>query len=232
MTTQFLSSLFTTLAQVSFTLTGLLAIAVAGDNYRRVFWFGDKSRSTFISICFLLLVLPGFVSIGGLIVPPFETRIPTWPIATIILGSAYFLLSFFYTYIRKKLAEPEEFKKLGKSLFVVIFEMGFYGFFMIIFGAWGYFFYSKFPIANHNPAETLMGILLFVIIFSAVLISFRLLQTPEQPAKLSENINIIPPSSRSIVVNQKTNAGINVITALLIAVISFGAGLFLKTRSK
>jgi len=75
MTSQYLSTFFTTLAQVSFTLSGLMAIAIAGDSKRRDYWFGNEPRSLFVYISFLLLFLPGFVSISGLIPPYSKTSI-------------------------------------------------------------------------------------------------------------------------------------------------------------
>ncbi len=81
-------TLFTTLAQVSFTVSGLMAVAIAGDSKRRDYWFGHEARSLFVYKSFLLLLLPGFVSIGGLI--PSAGKVPSWVFVTLFWG--YFIL--------------------------------------------------------------------------------------------------------------------------------------------
>ena len=120
MTSEALKQLFTTLAQVSFTLTGLLAIAIGGDKQRRDYWFENEDRSLFVYICFIMLILPGLVSVSGLIPSDTVFYFLPWPFFTIILGAVYLRLSCKYSVNKNKLVYTEERKLLKKSLQIIL----------------------------------------------------------------------------------------------------------------
>src|SRR5215216_6208508 len=97
-----LLTFFGTLAQVSFTVSGLMAVAIAGDSKRRDYWLGHESRSLFVSLSFLILLLPGFISIGGLIPPTSDGNIPSWVSVCFILGLLYLTLAIVFFFRKRK----------------------------------------------------------------------------------------------------------------------------------
>jgi hypothetical protein len=60
------ANLFGTIAQISFGITGLLFVALTIDEQRIKRWFAKKNV-TFAALSFLMVVLPGFISLVGLI---------------------------------------------------------------------------------------------------------------------------------------------------------------------
>ena len=224
-----LTTFFTTLAQVSFTISGLMAVAIAGDNERREYWFGHQARSFFVYICFLLLLLPGFVSIGGLI-PPFQDNIPSWPLAAFVLGLIYIALSVSFFFKKKKLTEPDEFKRLEKNFSKVNSEMSFYGIFMIILGVFGFSSHYINSVKIYGQQEPLLGILLFFSMFSGAINSVDLLRTNETSNNEKKEISPIPSSEQPETLNQKGNQEPVVLIALLTALIAFLIGLIFRQK--
>jgi len=232
MASPFLSTLFTTLAQVSFTVSGLMAVAIAGDSKRRDYWFGHEARSLFVYISFLLLLLPGFVSIGGLIPPSIKTTIPSWPFTTFVLGVLYSTLAVVFFFRKRKLAEPEEFKRLEQRFSKVNSEMGLFGFAMIFVSVGGYSGYYTASNLTYSQAETLVGIILFIAMMSGAVASVVLLRVNDEISnkviKQTEITRLPDPSS--VVESQGSNSNTYLFTTLSIAAIAFLVGLLIKIR--
>lgn len=116
---------FSTVAQVTFTLAGLLLIALAGDNKSRRFWFGHEPRAIFAYISFTLVVMPGIFSIGSLVftAPSSSDKIiiliPSWPFAAVLTGIFYWFLSGLISDSKNKIRDDPEFLRLDKILSVV-----------------------------------------------------------------------------------------------------------------
>lgn len=60
------ADLFGTVAQVSFGIAGLFFVALTINEQRRTRWF-DKENFSFVGFSFVMIVLPGFISLVGLI---------------------------------------------------------------------------------------------------------------------------------------------------------------------
>lgn len=153
-----------------------MAVAIAGDNNRREYWFGNESRSRFVYISFLLLILPGIVSIGGLI-PINENKIPSWPFGTLFFGLIYFGLAITFSISKRKLDDPEEFKKLERNILNVTWEMGVDGFVMIVSSVLGIMAMLVINQEFYSGTETAIGIWLLLSVFTSAINSIVLLRT-------------------------------------------------------
>lgn len=83
-----MESLFSTIAQISFTLLGLFIVALTIDVKSRKFWFGEAHRRRYASIILLYTILPGLVALGGLI-PLLHEGVPSWLLLSIFLFAMY-----------------------------------------------------------------------------------------------------------------------------------------------
>lgn len=230
--TSSLITLFSTLAQVSFTVSGLMAVAIAGDSKRRDYWFGNESRSLFVYITFLLLLLPGFFSIGGLIPTPSNLNIPSWTYTSLSLGILYLLLFITYFFRKKKLAEPEEFERLETKFFKVIWELGTYGIGMVLLGGFGYSTFYTSSVHNYDLLKIGVGIMLLLLTMIGALNSVILLRENNLPIQISEKINSLTPLEQIGNSNQKKNSNSNIYTVLIISIFAFVIGLFINQKSK
>jgi hypothetical protein len=223
-------TLFTTLAQVSFTVAGLMAVAIAGDGDRRDYWFRHEARSLFVYVSFLLLLLPGFVSIGGLI--PSTYKVPSWAFVTLFLGLLYSALAITFGVRKRKLAEAAEFRRLEKKYLGTISELGFYGFATLFIAAvGGAGAYKASP--AYNLAETGLGALLFLSVLSGAVLSVGLLRNTEELNKISpETHGAKLTEVDSDLLNKERVTGPYVIISLLIAIIAFLMGVFAKSEDR
>ena len=206
MTSPLITSFFTTLAQVSFTVSGLLAIAIAGDSKKRDYWFGHEFHSLYVQISFLLLLLPGFVSIAGLITISSKINIPFWPFAAFTLGLIYSLLAISFFFRRKRLADPEEFRRLENKFFKVIPEMGIYGIILIFLGIFGLSAYYSSAEALFDQIQMWLGIMLIFSVLSAAGNSITLLRANELPVKAKEEMTTITAFESSVGGNRKADS--------------------------
>lgn len=62
-----MENFFSTIAQVSFTIVGLFFVAITLDSETRDFWFNQKPHDRYTYLNFLVMLLPGFLALGGLI---------------------------------------------------------------------------------------------------------------------------------------------------------------------
>jgi hypothetical protein len=97
-----MENLFSTIAQISFTLVGLFYLALTLEAKSKDFWFGEKLQSRYVYLNLLFLLLPGFIALSGLIPSAWES-ISIWPF------SGLFLVIIYYFLFR-------EFKKITKEL--------------------------------------------------------------------------------------------------------------------
>lgn len=221
-------TLFTTLAQVSFTVSGLMAVAIAGDEKRRDYWFGHEARSLFVYIGFLLLLLPGFISIGGLI--PSTMRVPAWVFVTMSLGLLYMALAVTFWFRKRKLAEAGEFRRLERKYFGSISELGFYGFAVFFIAAAGGV-WALSTSSAYSKAETWLGIMLFLAELSGAVLSIGLLRNTEKLDKVRNETDVIKVhENTSDHVNKERLTGPYVIISLLIAIIAFLMGVFVNSE--
>lgn len=79
-----METLFSTVAQISFTLVGLFVVALTVDSDSRIFWFGEKPQSRYAYLNLLIMLIPGLFALGGL-VSLGEGIFPSWPIAAMFL---------------------------------------------------------------------------------------------------------------------------------------------------
>ncbi|MBI5354475.1 MAG: hypothetical protein HZB50_17680 [Chloroflexi bacterium] len=230
-TSSSLVSFFTTLAQISFTVAGLMAIAIAGDSKRREYWLENKSRSLFVYINFLILLLPGFISIGGLIPQSPNTVFTAWMFTALSFGLLYSNLAVIFFFRKRKLDDPEEFKRLEKRFFKVNLEMGILGWAMIISSIGGYAACYTLSITDYSNAETYLGIMLFLAMTNGAITSVTLLRANELPSNEREDIGAISqPRQNLIIERSNSNSSLFVFTTLIVAIIAFLIGIFTKNR--
>lgn len=229
MESQKMLTLFTTLAQVSFTISGLLAVAIAGDSKRRDYWFVNKSRSLFVYLTFLILLLPGFISVGGLI--PLTYIIPSWVVVSFLFGLLYFLLAITMYFRKRKLADVDEFKRLEKNIFKVNSEIGLLGMGMLIASIYGGFWSYTSPSIEYPNTEGWLGLILFYATVSGAISSVIFLRASE-PENLDNKDKFLSPEFTESPTRQtqKTDSGFYAVISLLIAIIAFLIGVFFKTR--
>jgi len=230
MTSPSLTTLFNTLAQVSFTISGLMAVAIAGDSKRRDYWFGHEARSLYVRISFLLLVLPGFISIGGLI--PLPGIIPPWPIVTGFYGAIYFILSINFYFMIRKFSEPEEYKRLEKKFSKVNTEMGVFGLSMIVIGLIGFGNFVTPSVDISSFLETVIGMLLFFGTVFGAIAAINLLKANELHSDVDDEFPKPDQTKQhSLVVDQNPNVNRIVGFSLLAGIIGILIGIFVNDRN-
>ena len=226
-----LTTMFSTLAQVSFTVSGLMAVAIAGDADRRNYWFGDKARSLFVYISFLLLLLPGFISVGGLI-PSYSEKIPSWPYIAFFWGFLYLMLSITFFFRKKKAVRFDEFSRLEKEYAKVNTEMGSVGIvitILAIFNWGGYMISSQSTI---NQTETLLGITLWILTITSIIQSVDFLRSNEQASIQNNESNLTKSNEPSIhKADENKSVVIFIVGALVIAIIAFITGLIIDHKN-
>jgi MFS family permease len=222
-----LETLFTTLAQVSFTVSGLMAVAIAGDSNRRDYWFGHKSRSFFVYINFLLLLLPGFISLSALI-----TEIngrPSWTVSAILLGLLFGALSISFFFRKRKLSEPNEYKRLEGKFSKVNREMGLYSVALIFLGVFGYHSYDITLGIKTVYAELWTGILLVSMVITSSLNSVIFLQTnTETEGNKETETPFIEEKTEPT--DKNDSIGINIIYSLFLAFAFFLIGIVIDRK--
>ncbi len=219
------------MAQVSFTVSGLMAVAIAGDSKRRDYWFGHRSRSLFVYISFLILLLPGFISIGGLI--PSNGEVPSWIFVTFFFGLLYMMLAVTYFFQKRKLAEPEEFKRLEKRFSKVNSELGFYGLAIFLASIWGWINIYIAATTEYEKAETWLGVVLFFATISGALASVILLRANEETPDTTNSGNAVAilPKNKTFE-EQDSRSGFYILISLLFSIIAFMIGLFLRSKDE
>ncbi len=235
-----MSTFFTTIAQISFTIAGLIIVALAGDSETRHYWFGNRHRRLFAHTTLSLVLLPGLVSIFSLI--PLYTPYPSWLFSTGILGCIFVSLSIYISRLAKTETRQTELNlKLQSSLLssegcilsgVAIFAL-------IMFhikadGLWENFYYSK----------ILLTFILSLFVMTSAYSVIELLNSFEDSKKnsLQKNVHsnklddseISNTQNHSPVANEDTSkvAAPNGKTALTIVLVGIVTFLFSRLLSK
>lgn len=97
-----LKDLFTTVAQVSFAIAGLVFIGLTLDDETRKFWFSE-ANAVYVNTNLLLIILPGLVSLGGLIPQVPFLLIPSWAWMNLLIGGLYFSVTIIYNLKTKRM---------------------------------------------------------------------------------------------------------------------------------
>ena len=224
--------MFSVLAQVSFTISGLLAIAIAGDADHRNYWFNDKTRSLFLYFNFLLLLLPGFISVGGLI-PSYSKKVPTWPYIAFFWGVIYIILSIIFFFRKKKAVRLDKFARLEKKYSKINTELGFFGIITVIIAAFSWGGYMEASQSTINQTEMLLGVILWISTLSSVLQSVDFLRSNKEDSKRNNENNIDKLDEKTVQMPFKNKGkDIFIVTSLIVTIIAFVAGLIVDHRNK
>jgi len=97
-----METLFSTVAQISFTILGLFFVVLTVDSETRTRWFNQNPENHYMRLNFLVMLVPGFLSLGGLINLG-EGIFRSWIVASFILFSLSLLT---YIQLRKLKKEP------------------------------------------------------------------------------------------------------------------------------
>lgn len=96
-----MDALFSTIAQISFTLVGLLFLSFTVDAKSRLFWFGKYPKNRYAYITVLYLILPGGLALGGLI-PSYWKTVPSWLPFSFLMLVIYVFLFFELIKLKKE----------------------------------------------------------------------------------------------------------------------------------
>jgi len=119
-----LKDLFMTISQISFTITGLMFIGLTLDDDTRKFWF-TETNSIYVNLNLATLLLPGLISLGGLIPQVPLINIPSWMLMTLLIGVLYLYLALAASRLRKD-PKYQGFKELEKQFGDVTRGLWFY----------------------------------------------------------------------------------------------------------
>lgn len=231
LTSSFLTNLFNTFAQVSFTVAGLLVLAIAGDSNQRTYWFGNEARSVYARQTILILLLPGFISLGGVIPPLTENSIPTWPFSAGLFGLIYLLLAIDYRIRRRKLHDPSEYRRLVTMFSNVNTEMAFFGSSSLFVAILGYFSYRALEQVQYGIFEIALGIFFSTSVVTGALASIAFLKlskevdNPESNIQTNENTEILDAST-----NVDSNGLLYALASIIVALFFFMLGLIINIR--
>jgi hypothetical protein len=108
-----MEQLFSTVAQITFTIVGLFFVALTVEPESRDFWFSNKINSRFVAINLIFMLLPGFLALGGLLPPLYSLH--SWPIMNISWSFAYWII-LRRLFQMKKLGELHHLKALEEEM--------------------------------------------------------------------------------------------------------------------
>lgn len=103
-----MENLFSTVAEISFTLLGFLILVFTIDTKSRKFWFRQYPQSRYAYINILFMIMPGFLALGGLL-PSISDKLPAWVVVNIFAFIFYFL----FTIELYKIKKSPEYKKIS-----------------------------------------------------------------------------------------------------------------------
>jgi len=212
-----LISLFETLAQVSFAVTGLLLVVVAGDAEARKRWFGTPARQAFTQGTLYLILLPGFVSLSSLI-PPFNPAFATWPFA----AGGWSLICGIYAYLLKRVArkEREKYSVLEDRFFKTSNNLIAAMILLVLLALYGLTVYSV-GIGQSN-AETMAGLFVTALMVLAtinVMILLNVNLDPENAKTPDEDTPKTVPAPQKPVTPSEVDAALPALSILAVAAI-------------
>lgn len=184
------------MAQVSFTATGLLTVAVAVDKETRLYWFGNRGRRSFAFNHLFLILWPGFVSLGGLIPPAYNGAIPAWPYATAIIGLIYLIILFssYSTYRnREDKQELQKLLKLFSNPVTIILIYSIALFYLCLSGYLSYLLTPDKSLGN----ESGLAVILIALTAHAVLAAALMLRPLDSLSDKTAD-SIVPMEQRSL----------------------------------
>lgn len=133
-----MENFFSTISQITFTVIGLFFVSVTFDAETRKFWFYEKFYSRYTYFTFLVMLFPGFLSIGGLVSAK-ENEFPAWTITGLI-----FLFIYIWVFLEfRKLKKSYEYKKIKELEYSldVYGTLRFHLVFLLILPAYGFLCY-------------------------------------------------------------------------------------------
>lgn len=215
--------LFTTVAQISFTLAGFVVVVIMGDKVIRESWLQEKPRASYVFIVLLFLVMPGLIALGGLIQP--RSDIPSWPFSSTPILVIYFIL---LREILNALHESgnQETLILEGTVNAINFLRRFITIFAIlsIIGVLTYYLTS--PQFSKDLIEILLGSFLGLSIFSSSVVTILMLKADADIRKKDHEKKSVPMVNDDFLHGRKPAGRLSIITAVLIISIMFFVGLF------
>ncbi len=223
----YLITFFTTMAQVSFTATGLLTVAIAVDVETRQYWLGNRSRRVFAFDHLFLILWPGFISLGGLIPPGFINAIPAWPYATVVIGLFYVIvLANSYAVYRKR-EDRHELQKLLKIFSNPVVIILIYSIVLFYLCLSGYLSYMRTP-EKALMEESALAVILTALTAHAVLAAALMLRPLDNVSKQSSS-SAAPIDQPSLPSSKTASQNSSLSTAtFMLAAISLILGILLS----
>jgi hypothetical protein len=227
-----METFFSTVAQISFTIVGLFYVAITLDSATRDYWFGQYPHSRYAYINFLVMLMPGFLSLGGLVIVGNEKIMPSWPFAGIFLCLVYGSFYFGLRKLRKdpnfaQIVEIERELNIANTVFWdTVFLLA-----LSIFG-----FSSSYVNNTSTLGQQEFG-LKVLISFSIIGSTLSIIIFTRAFAEINRNSSIksivvahteIEKPSNKVYGDKAKNSGIIAILALITALIAFLAGWFLN----
>jgi hypothetical protein len=253
-----LKDLFTTIAQVSFALTGLVFLALTLNDTTREFWFSE-TNSAYVNLNLATLILPGIISLGGLIPQVPFLKIPSWVWMTLFIGLLYLYLAFRTAFITRNI-RYKGFPKIEKQFGDVRFGLWIYSLHMILVSLGSIFLYayettscSLFTIAipsfvtsqqptNNIPClqllESAIGLNLVIIVFTGMGTIYRFVRSYSEIKQSNELKTVEKVESNDAAnfhaeiepaANEKLSNS-NILAIMLIGLIGLIAVLFHKSN--
>jgi len=180
------------IAPISFTVTGLVLVTLGGDQESREAWFRRRSHRIYANATFILFVLPGLLSLGGLIPSWPNARIPAWPITTALISLLYFWIGRVMKDGIAELLHPQEFARLEIRIIGIQEQFELYGIPLFVLATLAYFLYWN------SISE---GVATTAIFFSGILVSMLFLSALNLTALLRASDKLVKqkkPISRPV----------------------------------
>lgn len=219
-----MEQLYSTVAQISFTIVGLFFVALTVDSETRNFWFGQKPQNRYAYLNLLDMLFPGLLSLGALLSSG-EGKIPSWPFVSFFF---FLLLIWVFIELRRLRASPgyhiiAEFESILDVRKSTLLEIC-YLFFLFFFGIISVFSNN---IAFQTGMNFLFAIFLFFSISSSVIpvMVFLRVYTENKRKKEPEISNLLIKKG-----TPKSNRGIFSLSILLTALIAFLFGQLLRKK--
>lgn len=222
-----METLFSTVAQISFTIVGLFFVAITVDPDSKDFWLGDKTLSQYVTVIFFMMLLPGLISIGWLI--PFSLF--SIPASLYVTGTSFFVYCYVYFDLLKfyKSSAYKQIANFETSLDAKgILKFNIIGL-VVLIGASMYI--SFVDNSLNNSLSSAIGIYLFVLILSSVIPPYVFLRKSAESKRQKEVLNnngSITPVNKPVDHLSSDTKGIFYLVVLLGALISFIMGRFLS----
>jgi hypothetical protein len=221
-----METLFSTVAQLSFTIVGLFFVALTVDSDSRNFWLGDKALNKYVTVNFFILLLPGLLSVSWLV--PFSILgFPAWLYIVSVLFFMYFyvyseLLKFYKSKAYRQIADYESAIDVKKAL-----KFGINGLAILtVVGV--YDGITNQPI--YDSMIAILGIYLFLLVLTSVIPVYVFLRKGAENKYQKEILNnqvAITPTNKPVDHNS-SDTGIFYLVVLVCALISFFIGKFLS----